>query len=371
MAVLTVGVDATALVERPTGVGNYIAPLLELLCTRSPDSRFLLYSNQPVHFQRFGNVRARVSQPKRRGPYWQNTQLRRMLTEDRPDVFWATNGLMPTWRPSGVATVVTVHDLVYRFAPGTLPWHSRWGRRLFQPLAVKMADRVIAVSQTTAADIAACYRRRADAVIYPLPHRRYRRPDQNLARATAARLGLPDRYLLVLGTLEPRKNLSAFINAYLDRLDAGTALPLLAIAGGKGWLDEDIDRKLTQGECRGAIRRLGYVDADDLPHLYANCEAFVMPSIYEGFGMPLLEAQRCGAPVIHGDHSSMIEAAEGLGTQTGTSFGAMCQMLDAYARGELPLACRLPAADNREQAAERLWALLHEAASVRRNMTAR
>src|SRR3954469_6401825 len=122
---MKIGVDATALVTKPTGVGNYIGALLEPMCRSHPEAQFILFSNDEVQFHDLPNVRVLVSTPKRRGPYWQNTQLRAMLAKERPDGFWAANGLLPVWRPAGMATVVTVHDLVYKFAPETLPLNSR------------------------------------------------------------------------------------------------------------------------------------------------------------------------------------------------------------------------------------------------------
>jgi glycosyltransferase involved in cell wall biosynthesis len=114
------------------------------------------------------------------------------------------------------------------------------------------------------------------------------------------------------------------------------------------------------------VHRLGYVPTDELVALYATCHAFVMPSLYEGFGMPLLEAQLCGAPVVHGDHAAMHEAAGGLGVATGTDTASLHATLRALARGEAPLACRLPHTIDNDAAgrAERLWALFQRAAAA-------
>jgi glycosyltransferase involved in cell wall biosynthesis len=365
---LKVGIDASALVARPTGVGNYISRLLEPMVQAHPEAQFVLFSNDEVNFHASPNVRTCISKPRRRGPYWQNTQLRTMLAEERPDVFWATNALLPAFRPRGMATVVTVHDLVYKFAPQTLPFVSLWGRRIGQRMAVATADKLVYVSQATSVDAIAAYGRRADAIIPPLADRLFERPVPDAVEAMRKRLALPDRYLLTLGTLEPRKNIVALIDAYLNRREAGVALPLLAIAGGKGWLDSDIAARMDRGEALGFVRRLGYVDLEDLPALYAGCDVFLMPSLYEGFGMPLLEGQLCGASAIHGPHSSMKEAAGGLGVDTPTSVDGIEATLDRLANGTLPLACRLrrDIVNDPAQSSERLWTLLCEAAESRR-----
>lgn len=360
MKTTRIGVDATALVAKPTGVGNYIRALLEPLVAAHPEAEFILFSNDEVVFPSFPNVRTRVSRPKRRGPYWQNTQLRRMLAEERPHTYWATNGLLPLLRPRGMGTVLTVHDLVYKFAPETLPTVSLWGRRLGQQAAVRAADRVIVVSHATGVDAAQTYRRDPDAVIPPLADPIFHRPSHDAIAAVRHRLDIANPYLLTLGTLEPRKNLVRLLEAYLRRRRAGVELPTLALAGGKGWLDDEIGRLLARGEASGHVKRLGYVALEDLPALYAGCHAFVMPSIYEGYGMPLLEAQLCGAPVVHGPHASMREAAGQLGVLTPIDTDGIERMLDQLAAGELALNCRLPGdIDNDATAASaHLWRLL-------------
>ena len=361
---MKIGVDATALVSRPTGVGNYVARLLVPIVQANPEIEFVLFSNEEVCFPPFANVRLCTSRPKRRGPYWQNTHLREMLLKEQPQAFWATNGLLPVWGLRGIGTVLTVHDLVYKFAPETLPFISLWGRRIGQRLAVAVADKVIYVSHATEADAVAAYGRRADAIIPPLIDESFARPHESAVTDLRVRLQLPERYLLALGTLEPRKNLVSLIDAYLKRRDAGVDLPLLAIAGGKGWLDSDIATRVEHGENLGFVRRLGYVDLADLPALYFGSEAFLMPSLYEGFGMPILEAQMCGAPVIHGPHASMKEAGGHLGVVTPTDISGIELMLDQLSKNELPLVCRLrnDIVNDADLAGAQLWNLLMDTA---------
>lgn len=364
---LKIGIDGTALVAKPTGVGNYVRSLLEPMVRLHQEAEFVLLSNEDVVFPSYPNLSIRVSRPKRRGPYWQNTQLREMLFEEQPQVFWATNGLLPAWGIRGIATVLTVHDLVYKFAPETLPLISLWGRRIGQRMAVAVADKVIYVSHATEADAIDAYGRGADAIIPPLIDESFARPHESAVTDLRVRLKLPERYLLALGTLEPRKNLVSLIDAYLKRRDAGVDLPLLVIAGGKGWLDSDIAHRVEHGESLGFVRRLGYVDLADLPALYFGSEAFLMLSLYEGFGMPILEAQMCGAPVIHGPHASMNEAGGHLGVVTPTDIAGIEVMLDQLSNNELPLVCRLPGdiVNNADLAAAQLWKLLMEAAKYK------
>jgi len=135
--------------------------------------------------------------------------------------------------------------------------------------------------------------------------------------------------------------------------------------GGDGWQDGSIQALVASAERSGWVRRLGFVPDDDLPALYAGCEVFLMPSIYEGFGMPLVEAQLCGAAVVHGSHASMIEAAGGVGVAVGPLEADLAGMFDALAGGRCALACRLPKTimNDPAESARRLWQQLAEAAA--------
>ena len=361
-----IGVDATNLGTHRTGVGNYIAAVLGPLCALHPETRFHLYSNEVISFPVRDNVSIRVSPRTWRGPLWQNLQLRRMLREDAIDVFWGANGLIPIPRPAA-ATVVTIHDLAHRFAPQTQAPLVRWNRRVFQSLSARCADEVLAVSQATADDIAAVDGRPGAEVMHPLAAARFRHVAAVDFEPVLHRHGLPDGFLLSVGTLEPRKNLAALVHAYVDRRHAGVDLPLLVLVGGSGWLNDSLVKTVAAAEARGFIRWLGFLPSDELPALYSACRAFVMPSLYEGFGMPLLEAQRCGAAVIHGDHGSMAEASGGLGVVTQTGIDALARMFDQLAAGTLPLACRLPTAfdNDDEHAAMTLWRILCRAHAKR------
>ncbi|WP_323906312.1 glycosyltransferase family protein [Aeromonas veronii] len=127
---MIIGIDATALVKNKTGVGNYIYEILIWLVEKSTHE-FVLYSNQEIFFPDYKNVRKVVHFPFRKGPAWQNSQLVRSLFRDKPDVFWGGNGYLPALSPKKTKLVLTVHDLVYRYAGETMPFISRYSRKLF------------------------------------------------------------------------------------------------------------------------------------------------------------------------------------------------------------------------------------------------
>ena len=362
---MRIGVDACNLTGGRTGVGNYIEALLAPMCAQHPQVSFALYANGDGDFPVAPNIVHRISRPTRRGPVWHNTQLVRMLHDDRIDVFWGTNGLIPLHGLRGIGSVVTIHDLVHRFAPHTQRVAVRWKQRVFQPLCARAADRLVAVSQATADDVATHYGRAPDAIIQPLARPEFARAakDASAADATLRAHGLSAPYLLAVGTLEPRKNLLALVEAYAACIAEGSHLPTLVLAGGSGWDNGRLHAALANPALQGRVRWLGYVPADVLVHLYARCHAFLMPSLYEGFGMPLLEAQLSRAPVVHGPHRSMVEAAGGVGVAIGTTPQELRRALHLLAVGELPLVCRLPTDIHHDvdESARRMWGLMRAA----------
>ena len=360
---LRIGLDGCCFVGNPTGIPNYVYALLRGMSAEHPDVTFHSLSNETTRELALPNLVSRVSVPRRRGPIWQNTQLVDMIRRDRIDVFWGTNGVIPLRGLGDTASVVTIHDLAHRYVPETQLPMIRWKQRVFQSLCARAADRVVTVSEATGRDVQRYYRRKPDAVIHPVCGPDFRRIDPATAAATADALGLPQRFLLSVGTLEPRKNIASLIEAYWACIQDGVALPPLILIGSRGWFDGRLRDLIDMATEAGSLRYLGYVQNEVLAHLYARCAMFVMPSLYEGFGMPILEAQACGAPVVHGTHPSMAEAAGGLGVQVDPTVAGIRGMLERFARDELPLACRDVAADcdDERTASRRMWQVIVDA----------
>lgn len=366
MEIMRVGVDATALGAEKTGVGNYIYSLLIIMVQRQSDWQFVLYSNQSVVFPAFSNVVIRVHTPYRKGPAWVNTQLKRDIYRDKLDVFWGGNGYLPYKMPNKISSVLTVHDLVYRQAGATMPWYSRWSRRIFQPRSVKIATKVVAVSRATASEMSQIYNRKPDSVINPQVDKSYGLCAKQQVANVIERLDLKEPYLLVLGTLEPRKNLIALIKAYLKVVNSGSTLPILAVAGGKGWLHGELPELVNKGVELGVIKKLGYVEQSLMAGLYAGAEAFIFPSLYEGFGMPVVEAQLCGAPALISNIASLNEASGKVACSFEPNQVSIETCLRNLANNKLPLICRLPETiqNQPEVAATKMLELLSDVSST-------
>jgi glycosyltransferase involved in cell wall biosynthesis len=233
---------------------------------------------------------------------------RAILGDQRPrPLYHATEHLLP--RLPG-PTIMTVHDLIFERYP---EHHTRTNRaflKLAMPLFVRAADRIIAVSQQTKRDLIELYHTPAGkiTVIYEGVDPRFRpAPADEIARVKAAYS--PDRpYLLMVGTLEPRKNHATAARA-VARLKAMGFPHRLLVVGGRGWLFDQVQAAVAEAGVANDVTFAGYVPAEDLPPLYSGAACALMPSLYEGFGFPVLEAMACGAPVVCSDASSLPEVA--------------------------------------------------------------
>lgn len=214
-----------------------------------------------------------------------------------------------------VPMVVTIYDLSFLHYPQVLTTARRLYLRAFTRLTCQRARRVIAISQSTAQDVATSFGIDPDkidvaapgydpAVYQPLPTEQ--------VEAFRRSKGLPERFWFFVGTLEPRKNLVTLLEAYA-RLPRAERLPLL-LGGGKGWQYDDIFATIERHTLTD-VRWLGFLPAEELPLWYNCAETFILPSIFEGFGIPALEAMACGTPVLVSDSSSLPEVVGSTGTR--------------------------------------------------------
>jgi glycosyltransferase involved in cell wall biosynthesis len=210
--------------------------------------------------------------------------------------------------------VVTIYDLSFIHYPQRLPASRRLYLRAFTALTCRRARVVFAISEYTARDLVATLGVPADkvSVIAPGTDRAVYRPfpsDEIAAFKRAKKL--PERFWLFVGTLEPRKNLPLLLDAYAA-LPPSARLPLV-IGGGKGWDTDPIFAAVERHRLHEAVTFVGFIPPHDLPFWYNSAETFVYPSVFEGFGLPVLEAMACGTAVIAADASSLSEVAQGAG----------------------------------------------------------
>ena len=211
-------------------------------------------------------------------------------------------------------SLITVYDLSFLHYPQVLSASRRLYLRLFTALSCRRARRVIAISQSTARDLHDSLGIALDKIDVAPPGYDptiYKRLPEAEIAAFRARRNLPERFWLFLGTLEPRKNLPKLLQAYAA-LPESERLPLI-LAGGKGWDFEAIFQTIERYNLSSWVQLPGYLPVEELPLWYNSAEVFLYPSVFEGFGIPVLEAMACGTPVIISDASSLPEVAGSAG----------------------------------------------------------
>jgi glycosyltransferase involved in cell wall biosynthesis len=224
------------------------------------------------------------------------------------DLYHATDFTLPPTLPQ-TRTLLTVHDLSFVRVPETSSPRLKAYLDVVVPRSARRANHIIADSQATKDDLIDLYGIANDKVTVILSgvDARFRRVDYSAN--VRAKYSISDApYIFAIGTVQPRKNYARLIEA-LARLRAEGQNVMLVIAGGKGWLDDPIYQTLDALQLRNYVRFIGFADDADLPALYSEALCLAFPSLYEGFGLPILEAMACGTPVITSKVSSMPEAA--------------------------------------------------------------
>ncbi len=307
-ASMKIGVDARPLAGPPTGIGIYLSELLKAVARLDAEHEFLLYAHRPLAFDiPDGRFRVRVRRVRTNvGPLWLQLYAPGLAEADGVDVFWGAHFLLPVRLPRRIPAIVTVYDLVPFLFPQTMQLSTYLVTRLFLPASLARAKRIVVISDSVAADVRRIFRLSRDriSVVTPGVRAGFGPRDPVEARhRMVERLGLdPQRpYLLTVGTVEPRKNLLMLVNAVASLPKETRARFSLLIAGAPGWKMSALRNAALPLVREGTVRFLGFVGHDDLPWLSAGASLFLFPSLYEGFGMPMVEAMASGVPVIASD----------------------------------------------------------------------
>jgi len=314
---MNICLDLSPVVHQKAGLASYARELATHLLQREPAiswSAFHYDRHPPVPLTAPLDALPRYMVPW--GAYrWRlTTAIRHFLglSMDRffagVDLFHATEHLLP--RLSSIRTVFTLHDLIFLFHPETHKPLNRWFLTLMMPRFLRAADAIIAVSECTKRDAIRFYGIPEEniTVIYEGVNPRFRPVGPEAMAAVRARYDLPEHFILYVGTIEPRKNLTVLLEAFSNLQSAICNLHLVFV-GKKGWLYEGFFRRLRELGLEDRVIFTGYVPDEDLPAIYSAAELFVFPSLYEGFGLPVLEAMACGTPVVCSNTSSLPEVA--------------------------------------------------------------
>jgi glycosyltransferase involved in cell wall biosynthesis len=306
---MLIGVDASRAVSAsPTGTETYSRRLTEALLELDTDHAFRLYLRERPNEGDLLPAEHRVMRFPR---LWTHARLSWEMAAHEPDALFVPAHVLPFRHPR--ASVVTVHDLGYLEFPKAHPRGQRWYLDRSTRWSIGAAAHLLADSLFTKNDLAARYGVPIAriTVAYPgIDERLARVNDRARIDALLARLGIRAPYFLYLGTLQPRKNLARLLDAFAA-FDTSIfqVPPSLVIAGKQGWMYEDLLDKAGRLGVRDRTVFPGYIDDRDKATLISGALAFVFPSLYEGFGLPVIEAQACGCPVVASSTSSLPEVA--------------------------------------------------------------
>jgi glycosyltransferase involved in cell wall biosynthesis len=310
---MRIAFDGTTLTPGRTGVGYYTEHLLQHLAREAEASgdEIVVLSNQAIDTERPLPPHVRVHEghrfPVRIG--WMQLRAQRALDAVRPDVAHFTNGMMPIGSP--VSTIVTIHDMSLRLYPQCHPLRRLLLNRPLMHVAIRQAAAIVTVSESARRDLLRFNGLPADrvSVVHEAASPAFHpMGDRALLDRVRSRYGLPCRFLLYVGTIEPRKNLSRLMEAFAQARRRGLAHHLVCV-GPYGWSSRDLAGRIDQLGINDAVHFTGYAPFEDLPAIYNLAEFFVFPSLYEGFGLPVVEAMASGLPVITSNTSSLGEIA--------------------------------------------------------------
>ena len=308
---MRIAIDAHAVGTGLGGNESYATNLIEALAAIDSVNQYTLYVTRTEAVRKFSqcwpnfNVRqTRPHTPLIRIPLTLSAELRKNPVDVLHVQFTA-----PPFAPCPV--VVSIHDLSFEHLPETFKRRSRAQLRLTVRRSARKASHILALSEHARADIVATYGispERVTAIPLAAADRFQPIADEKELQRVRHTYGIAGDYILTVGSIQPRKNLSRLIAAYARlRIEHQLNHPQLVIVGRQAWLFGETLRAIRESGFSDSIIMTGYVPDADLPALYSGARCFVYPSFFEGFGLPPLEAMKCGVPVIAGNRTSLIE----------------------------------------------------------------
>ena len=321
---MKIGIDISQIVYEGTGVSNYTRSLVEALVKASNNDEFVLFGSS-LRIRRplkeflknlqAKNVKGKFSYlpPKLLEFLWNGVHLFPVeYFVGEIDVFHSSDWLEPPTK--NAKKITTIHDLtVFKYPETFSPTGGHdivknQKRKLF--FAKRECDIIVCVSETTKQDVMEILKipERKLRVVYEAPDPFYSPRSEDNIQKIKEKFNIGGDYLLCVGTREPRKNLERAIIAFAEISRVYADLTLI-IAGKYGWGNDSSKFKVQSAKLESRVKILGYVEKEDLPALYSGAQAFIYPSLYEGFGLPILEAMACGCPVVTSNLGSMKEIA--------------------------------------------------------------
>ena len=309
---MKIGIDARALIKHKTGIGYYINDLLKTILEHDINNEYFLIGQKDIYFanaDKYPNLML-IQDTKFKGKQtvWFYFYSHNIINKLNLDAYWCTQYTLPFFLNKNIKKILTIYDMVCYEFPNTMQSTNKWINKIFLPYSLKKADKVIAISESTREGI----------------FKYFTNIDKNKVKVSLAAFTnyyslengpqvIPDKirilagevFILYVGTIEPRKNLALLINAHCEIYKKHKIR--LVICGKLGWKSNSIRDIITDSKNINKILYLNYVSDSEKFYLMQNCFAFVCPSLYEGFGLPVLEAMSFGALTLASNNSSLKE----------------------------------------------------------------
>lgn len=308
---MRIGIDGQALSGvngKRTGIGRYVFELCKELDKIMPEASFFVYSKLPIEMPVKSKRWISIVDPLPYSKYiWMWIKIRAgwFCKRDNLDVFWGPCSFLPNLS-SGVRKVLTVHDLNHILVPETMSWRSLTAFKLFFKKDILESDIILTNSRGTMKRLYELTGVQAQNVVYPAISEEFSQQKPENVQQCLKKHKINNPYFLTVATWEPRKNLELLLQTVLAMREQGLMGNYkMLLVGSRGWKDSKIASLLNNQD---TIVALGYISDEDLLCLYTGAKAFIFPSIYEGFGMPVTEAKACGTQVIATDIPEIREA---------------------------------------------------------------
>jgi len=305
---MLIGIDFREALGNRAGKGYYAYHLTSEIIKHDRENQYILYTSKNTsEFEKYKNVAVKVITKK--SLLWHLAVLKNLYKEDVNVFFSPTSYIIPAWHdPLKLRVVMTVHDLVAFLFPENHNKKAMFAERIFLKKALNRVIHIFAVSLNTKRDLITQFfiPNELVSVVHNAASENFKVIPKEELKDFAQENNLPKKYIFAAGTLEPRKNFSMLIRSFAQVAKEFPEYKLL-IAGAKGWYYDEIFETVSYLKLEEKVKFLGYVTSEELEKLYNLAEIFVYPSVYEGFGIPPLEAMKCGCPVITSNTSSLPE----------------------------------------------------------------